>query len=419
MAMQVLVILVQVMSRPNSTPEECAKVRWDVVIIGAGPAGSLAAVLLSREKLKVLLVDRQIFPRQKVCGCCLNGNAVTALEDSGLSHLLTDHKAVALDEMCLGSLGLSETFPLQRQMVLSRERLDFSLIQEAINAGACFLEDTLAELGELEMEFRQVRLKWAGREYSTTARVVIAADGLGGRLLVRKNITCHIPSRNTKIGAGVILEASPDFYRSGKLFMACGKGGYIGLVRLEDGRLDLAAAMDPPMIKKHGSTGLFAKALLQEMGWPVPENMEIAPWRGTPALTGQIAKVFDERLFVIGDAAGYIEPFTGEGMAWALSGAKLLVPLVLRAVHSWEKKLGTQWQNLHRKCIKKRQGFCKFMSMLLKWPRLVQTSIVCLKWFPSLSSLFISILDKPSPAANVCQGNEHESLFFRLGKRSS
>jgi flavin-dependent dehydrogenase len=407
------------MIRPIPTPEECAKVEWDVVIIGAGPAGSLAAFLLAREKLKVLLVDRQVFPRPKVCGCCLNGNAVAALEESGLAHIIKDNKAVPLNEMCLGSLALSETFSLQRQMVISRERLDFTIILEAINAGASFLEDTQGELGELENGFRQVLLKNGHREFSTTARVVIAADGLGGRLLVRKKITSHISGRNTRIGAGVILESAPDFYRTGKLFMACGKGGYLGLVRLEDGRLDLAAAMDPTMVKKHGSIGLFAKSLIQEMGWPVPDKMEIASWRGTPTLTGHIGKVFDERLFVVGDSAGYIEPFTGEGMAWALSGAKLVAPLVVQAVHSWDKKLGSQWQQLHRKFIKKRQLFCRFMSMLLKWPRLVQAAIVCLKIFPSLSSFFVSKLDRPSPADNACQGNEHASLFFRLGNRGS
>ncbi|MFZ4611936.1 MAG: NAD(P)/FAD-dependent oxidoreductase, partial [Gemmataceae bacterium] len=91
------------MIKPNISIEECASQIWDVIIVGAGTAGGLAAVLLARKKLRVLLVDRQAFPRPKVCGCCLNGNAIATLKETGLHHLLTENQAISLNEMCLGS----------------------------------------------------------------------------------------------------------------------------------------------------------------------------------------------------------------------------------------------------------------------------------------------------------------------------
>lgn len=65
------------MSRPD----------WDVIVVGAGPAGALAARQLATQQLKVLLVEKQAFPRWKVCGSCLNGHALKSLESAGLGDL--------------------------------------------------------------------------------------------------------------------------------------------------------------------------------------------------------------------------------------------------------------------------------------------------------------------------------------------
>lgn len=387
------------MIKSNISIEECASQIWDVIIVGAGTAGGLAAVLLARKKLRVLLVDRQAFPRPKVCGCCLNGNAIATLKETGLHHLLTENLAVALNEMCLGSKKINHTFPLQRQMVLSRECLDSSLIKEAMLEGAFFLDTTLAELGQLTTSSREVFLKHGELQFLSTAKIVVAADGLGGRLLVRKNITTHLASTNTRIGAGVTVLDPPDFYKTGTLFMTSGNGGYVGLVRLEDGRLDLAAAFDPIAIKKHGGMGPLAKALLKEMDWPLPLNLEFAPWRGTPALTGRIEQVATERLFVIGDAAGYIEPFTGEGMAWAFTGANFVAPLITKGVGCWEPELAKQWISKYKAHVTKRQGVCKAAAFLLRWPLLVKLALMGLKVFPFLSKPVVAMLDKPNKAA--------------------
>ena len=386
------------MIKPNISIEECASQIWDVIIVGSGPAGGLAAILLARKKLRVLLVDKQSFPRSKVCGCCLNGNAVSTLEEAGLSHILSENQAVAVRKMCLGSKKTHLTFPLQRQMVLSRERLDSSLISEAMIEGAFFLDTTLAELGQLTPSSREVFLKQGDIQILSSAKIVLAADGLGGRLLVRKNITTHLASNSTRLGAGVTILDPPDFFKNGTLFMTSGNGGYVGLVRLEDGRLDLAAAFDPIAIKKHGSMGALAKSLLQEMNWPLPLDIETAPWRGTPALTGHIEQVASERLFVIGDAAGYIEPFTGEGMAWAFTGANFVAPLIAKGAACWEPGLAKQWTLKYKAHITNRQGICKVIAFLLRWPLLVKLGLIGLRAFPFLSKPVVAMLDKPSKA---------------------
>ena len=72
---------------PNMTLHDAAQQTWDAVVVGAGPAGSLAARQMARQGAAVLLVDKLSFPRWKVCGCCLNGAALSALDSVGLGEL--------------------------------------------------------------------------------------------------------------------------------------------------------------------------------------------------------------------------------------------------------------------------------------------------------------------------------------------
>ena len=78
---------------------------WDVVVVGAGPAGALAAIELARKGIQVLLVEKRNFPRWKVCGCCLNAQAQAVLASVGQSELIEQQGGVALDQLLLGHKG--------------------------------------------------------------------------------------------------------------------------------------------------------------------------------------------------------------------------------------------------------------------------------------------------------------------------
>ena len=70
-------------------------------------------------------------------------------------------------------------------------------------------------------------------------------------------------------------------------------------------------------------------------------------------MTRQTWPLAQERLFLIGDAAGYVEPFTGEGIAWALSSAQAITPLALRAIEGWRPQLATDWADLHGRLVRR------------------------------------------------------------------
>jgi flavin-dependent dehydrogenase len=377
-------------------PAEAARRAWDAVVVGAGPAGSLAARELAHRGRAVLLVDRAPFPRGKVCGCCLNGAALATLRSVGLGGLAEGYGARPLGAIRLASSGGSAEVRLPGGVVLSREAFDAALVREAVRAGADFLPRTAAALGAPHDAGRGVQLDQGGTVVTATARVVLAADGLGGRLMARAGLGKAAAVPSARVGAGAVAESAPAFYRPGAVYMACGAGGYLGLVRLEDDRLDLAAAFDVGRLRACGGPGPAATALLAEVGWPAPALREHA-WRGTPALTRRLVRPAAGRVFALGDAAGYVEPFTGEGMAWALAAAVAVAPLAERAAAGWDASLERAWASAYARVVRRRQLACRAAAAVLRRPRLAGALIRLLARAPRLARPFVRRLGAPAP----------------------
>ena len=116
--------------------DELDATTWDAVVIGAGPAGALAARQLALEGVRVLLVERARFPRWKVCGACLNGQAISALGSAGLGSLVNHLGGIELDEFLVGLEGRMTPIGLTVGAAVSRGRFDAALVEEARLAGA-------------------------------------------------------------------------------------------------------------------------------------------------------------------------------------------------------------------------------------------------------------------------------------------
>jgi len=347
---------------------------WDVLVIGAGPAGSVTARELARRGSRVLLVDRASFPRPKVCGCCLNGAAIRTLERLRLDHVLEG--AAPLDRLVLTAGARTAELPLGRGLALSREALDSRLLAEAVRSG---------------VEFRPGTIMNRDGELMTQARVVVVATGL-----MRGETPAKCGSR---IGAGVVLPASaaPSFYEPQAIHMAVGRGGYVGLVRLEDDRLDVAAAFDASFVKTAGGMGPAAESILRGAGRPVPHGLATGAWKGTPALTRRPPRVAGPRFFAVGDAAGYVEPFTGEGLAWAVMSGAALAPIAARAARAWDDSLAREWERTHRHIIGRRQRICRLVARVLRSPFLCRLAVRALGALPVLGRPVVAALNRPAP----------------------
>ncbi len=357
---------------------------WDAIVIGAGPAGSVTARELVRGGLRVLVVDKSTFPRPKVCGCCLNAAAIGTLKQLGLGHVLAN--GVSLNAVRIASGRRSAQVKLPGGVALSREAFDSALVNEAVNAGVELQDGMCAKLGDCSPHSRKVLV---GNQ-SVSTRIAIVASGLSG--------SDATPEAHSRIGAGVAIppEAVPEFFVPGTIFMATARGGYVGLVRVEDDRLDVAACFDLAFVKSHGGPGPAAEAVVSEVGWPKIPGLAELPWKGTPALTRRAKTVAGERWFAIGDAAGYVEPFTGEGMAWAVMSAAEVAPIAIRATRQWNDLLAREWEMVHHRVIGKRQRTCRVVSRVLRSSFLTSAAVRVLSVFPVLSRPVVASLNRPA-----------------------
>lgn len=371
---------------------------WNVIVVGAGVAGSVAAYGLARAGLEVLLVDKAVFPRWKVCGACLNPAALAALESAALGDLPDRCGAIVVRQMCLAVPGHRAAISLPGWKVLSRERFDAALAEAAVDAGATFLPNTCASLGPVEQDVRTIRLRRGHQEETIRARLVLAAVGLGGRLLTSENPGDSIPALGSRVGAGVVVDEAPDFYHDGAIYMAYGKGGYIGLARREDGRLNLAAAFDVGQLRTLHSPCAAAVKILADVGWPPISELADLSWRGTPPLTRCTERPAAERVLAIGDAAGYVEPFTGEGIGWALASGIAVVPLAIAAVQDWQHSVADAWVGWHRQTSPSRQRLCRAIAWLSRHPRMAHAAVALLSRFPGLAGPFVRHASRPAGA---------------------
>jgi flavin-dependent dehydrogenase len=385
---------------PTLEPESAARRVWDVLVVGAGPAGSLAAREVARRGSAVLLVDRAHFPRYKVCGGCLNPRSLHILEKAGLGDLMNSLGAVPLTNLRLATRGSYADVKLPTGAGVSRESLDMALAGAAVSAGAAFLPGTSAMLlpANRTANHRTLRLRRAHRDHEVVARVVLAANGLGGKL--EEHADGHdgeLGGRSWKpgsrVGAGVMVPRAPTGYQSGTIYMACAADGYVGQTVVEDGRVDMAAALDPVAVKAAGGPGELSAKIIAAAGFAEIPELARLPWKGTPHLTRQAPRLGGDRLFILGDAAGYIEPFTGEGMAWALAGATLVTPLALRgASRGWDDELLVRWRSAYHRSVSRRQIICRITAGLLRRPRATRETVRVLSVLPGLARLLTYLM---------------------------
>lgn len=367
---------------PTISTDDAAKTEWDAVVIGAGPAGTIAARALALRHARVLLVDKARFPRDKVCGGCLNNAGLSLLEQGGLTDAFRNLRGRPTRTLLLACKERRAAIPLPMGLALSRRVLDAALLRAAIDAGVHFIDGTRAELIDSTAAQREVRLA----DTTLRTKTAIIADGLASSSLRGCPQFHSAVARGSRIGAGAIVApVNPREYPSGTIHMACGRGGYVGVVRIEDDKLNVAAAFDRRFLRDAGGPAHAARDIILSAGLPDLENLARADWHGTAMLTVHRRPVAHDRVFLIGDAAEYVEPFTGEGMAWAIASGLAVAPLAMEAAAGWRPELADEWIRIHRRLIHRRAARCRTLTLLLRHNWLTAPAVHILARLPALA----------------------------------
>jgi flavin-dependent dehydrogenase len=325
---------------------------YDMIVLGAGLAGSSIAANLASRGWKVALLERQQMPHHKVCGEFLSPESQGSLRTIGLYDTVAALNPAVMDGARLFSrsgIALSVALPGPAWGV-SRFALDAALAQAAAQAGADLRQGTTAVRVQQSAEGYEVSVRAAnGAAMPLRSRAVVAAFGRHAPLSLRAS-DLKPDSRPTHVGvkchySGINQPPEVRLY----LF----DGGYVGVSPIENGNVNVCMLVTRAVFGQAGTVAAmiaraaelnptFGRHLAQ--GQALPET-EIAV---APVDTGRPATPW-EQFARLGDAAAMIPPLCGDGMAMALRAAEVCAPLAheflsgVRTLASWEAAYRTAW----------------------------------------------------------------------------
>ena len=313
---------------------------YDTLVVGAGPAGSATATYLARAGARVLLVDKARFPRHKPCGGGLTGRALKQIPVDPSPVVERDVDRFELRLRYGRSFARSHTEPLIR--MTQRRHLDAFLAEHAASAG-CEFRDATA-VADLEPTVAGVEAR-VGRE-PVRADVLVGADGANGIVARSAGLGDDIV-RGVALEGNVPLDAlDADLGRTAVIELATVPGGY-GWVFPKGDHANLGVGgwgSEGPHLRNHLARlarihGLEPDALTEVRGHRLPMRR-----LGTPAGAG--------RVLLVGDAAGLVDPLSGDGMYEAFVSARLAADAILAGdlagyttalAHALDHHAGASW----------------------------------------------------------------------------
>ena len=318
----------------------------DVLVVGAGPAGSATAALLAGAGVAVTVVDRAAFPRDKACSEYMSPEAVRVLARLGVLADLEAAGGVAIEGTSVTGAGggrLDGVFeratppPFRPAgLAVARRILDARLVEAARSAGATVLERTAVEelVCERGMVAGAVVRDAGGMRRVIRARLTVGADGL--RSVVARRLGPRRHGRPSRLAFVAHVGGFPALGRRARMFV--GAGGYAGLNPIGGDVANVALVV--PAARAAGARGRATDFFLETLdefpglrGLVAPERI-VRPVLVTGPFAAWSGRVTTDGAALVGDAADFFDPFTGEGICAALRGAELLAEVVPGALEA-------------------------------------------------------------------------------------
>jgi geranylgeranyl reductase family protein len=292
---------------------------FDVAVVGGGPAGSTCAAFCAAAGLRTLVLEREKFPREKVCGDCVNPACRPVLERLNLRQRLQALPHAVLEAVVFIAIdGQSVCVDLpsgdKSEIAIKRSLFDNLLLARARELGSEVRDAITVTAIE-----KTVSRKWriTAGETDFEARVLIAADGRNSTVARLCNLLPR--SQRERIALQTHIALPPDF--GNRVVLQFLKQGYSGQAPVNENELNVCLVAKPRDIEGLKEWALKRFAILHDH-----------PWRTITPLTRAPLAPAHENLFLIGDAARVVEPFTGEGIYYALRSGELAANAAVKTV---------------------------------------------------------------------------------------
>lgn len=357
---------------------------FDVVIVGAGPAGSTCAAFCAQAGLRTLLLEREKFPREKVCGDCLNPSCWPVLRRLGVFErvrALPHGKLDAVEFIAIGGRKILVDLPQgdESEIAIKRSLFDQLLMTRATELGAgvrdvttvSAIEKTAPDSWKLDLGNEMIE-----------ARILVAADGRNSTVARLRNLSSrparervalqsHIPLPEN-FGNRVALQFLPE--------------GYSGQAPVNDHELNLCLVGVPASIS---SLRVWAE-----------KHFGIAPdhqWRTITPLTRAAIAPAHGNLFLIGDAARVVEPFTGEGIYYALRGGELASHAIAKLIRGQDRQSASrEFERAHAGMYRGRLWINQLTRTAVLSPRFASLVLQVARFQPSIVRLLTAKIVRPN-----------------------
>jgi flavin-dependent dehydrogenase len=293
----------------------------DAVIVGGGPAGSAMAARLAAAGHEVLVLDRAHFPRRKPCGECVNPAGVDALRALGVLDAVEAAGPARLDGWRIrpgAGDGFRGRFPGEvHGLGIARDVLDSILLDHARGSGA-EVRTGARVTGVLREGGRVVGVSVEGGE-EIRARLVVGADGLRSVVVRRLELLRRAPRlRKVALTAHVV---GVDAGRGWGELRAIGRG-CVGIAEVDGGRFNVTVVVAGDEAREvAGDPAAYFDDALQRFGFADARRVDEVLASGP--FDFPVRRAIVDGALLVGDAAGYYDPFTGQGIFRALRGAEL------------------------------------------------------------------------------------------------
>ena len=356
---------------------------FDVIVIGGGLAGLTSAIHLAKAKFKVLLIEKNDYPKHKVCGEYISNEVLPYLEYLGFNPFEFGAKKISNFELTThNNKSIKANLPLGG-FGMSRYEMDFQLYKLALKKGVEVLKDTVVDVN-FEANNFNVETK---SNQQLQSKIVVGSFGKRSNLDVkfqRKFITRKSPY------LGVKIHVSGDFPED-KVALHNFKGGYCGVSKVENDHINLCYITDFEAFKTYKDIDafqdevLFKNSALKEIFNTTESQFE------QPLTISQISfetkNPVENHIIMCGDTAGMIHPLCGNGMGMAIRSAQLASQLIidyLQGKIETRETLESEYAKRWKKTFNLRLKAGHTIAYLFRQDWLAPKLLSLLSWFPFL-----------------------------------